>query len=63
MRLAKRNILKMAFSLIGIDLRDINTNKNNTIIYGKRKKELIKILMEKSKQEGKPIDWASIVLC
>lgn len=53
----------MAFSLIGIDLRDINTNKNNTIIYGKRKKELIKILMEKSKQEGKPIDWASIVLC
>lgn len=28
-----------------------------------RKKELIKTLMEKSKQEGKPIDWASIVLC
>ena len=28
-----------------------------------RKKELIKILMEKPKQEGKPIDWASIVLC
>ena len=28
-----------------------------------RKKELIKALMEKSKQEGKPIDWASIVLC
>ena len=63
MRLAKRNILKMAFSLIGIDLRDINTNKNNTIIYGKRQKELIKTVMEKSKQEGKPIDWASIVLC
>lgn len=28
-----------------------------------RKKELIKALMKKSKQEGKPIDWASIVLC
>ena len=28
-----------------------------------RKKELIKTLMEKAKQEGKPIDWASIVLC
>ena len=31
----------MAFSLIGIDLRDINTNKNNTIIYGKRQKERV----------------------
>lgn len=28
-----------------------------------RKKELIKALIEKSKQEGKAIDWASIVLC
>ena len=35
MRLAKRNILKMAFFLIGIDFREINTNKNETIIYGK----------------------------
>ena len=28
-----------------------------------RKKELIKALMDKAKQEGKAIDWASIVLC
>ena len=26
---------KMGFSLIGIDFREINTNKNETIIYGK----------------------------
>ena len=31
----------MAFFLIGVDLRDINTNKNNTIIYGKRQKERV----------------------
>lgn len=27
------------------------------------KKEQIKTLMEKAKQEGKTIDWATIVLC
>jgi hypothetical protein len=27
------------------------------------KREQIKALMEKMKQEGKPIDWAAIVLC
>ena len=27
------------------------------------KREQIKALMEKMKQEGKPIDWATIVLC
>ena len=28
-----------------------------------KKKEKIKALIEKMKQEGKPIDWATIVLC
>lgn len=28
-----------------------------------RKKEQVKALMEKAKQEGKTIDWATIVLC
>ena len=27
------------------------------------KREQIKALMEKMKKEGKPIDWATIVLC
>ena len=27
------------------------------------KREQIKALIEKMKQEGKPIDWATIVLC
>ena len=27
------------------------------------KREQIKALMERMKQEGKPIDWATIVLC
>jgi hypothetical protein len=27
------------------------------------KREQIKALMEKMKQDGKPIDWATIVLC
>ena len=29
----------------------------------KKKKNQIKALIEKMKQEGKPIDWATIVLC
>jgi hypothetical protein len=28
-----------------------------------QKKEQIKALIEKMKQEGKPIDWATAVLC
>jgi hypothetical protein len=28
-----------------------------------KKKEQIKALIEKMKQEGKPIDWTAIVLC
>lgn len=28
-----------------------------------KKKDQIKALIEKMKQEGKPIDWATIVLC
>ena len=28
-----------------------------------KKKEQIKALIEKMKHEGKPIDWATIVLC
>ena len=28
-----------------------------------KKKEQIKALIEKMKQEGKPIDWATAVLC
>jgi hypothetical protein len=28
-----------------------------------KKKEQIKALIEKMKQEGKPIDWATVVLC
>jgi hypothetical protein len=28
-----------------------------------KKKDQIKALMERMKQEGKPIDWATIVLC
>lgn len=28
-----------------------------------KKKERIKALIEKMTQEGKPIDWATIVLC
>ena len=28
-----------------------------------KKKEQIKALMKKMKQEGKPIDWATVVLC
>ena len=28
-----------------------------------KKKEQIKALVERMKREGKPIDWAAIVLC
>jgi hypothetical protein len=28
-----------------------------------KKKEQLKALIEKMKQEGKPIDWATAVLC
>lgn len=28
-----------------------------------KKKEQIKALVEKMKQEGKPVDWATVVLC
>ena len=28
-----------------------------------KKKEQIKALIERMKQEGKPIDWATVVLC
>lgn len=28
-----------------------------------KKKDQIKALIEKMKQEGEPIDWATIVLC
>ena len=28
-----------------------------------KKKDQIKVMIEKMKQEGKPIDWATIVLC
>ena len=28
-----------------------------------KKKEQIKALIEKMKQDGKPIDWATVVLC
>lgn len=28
-----------------------------------KKKELVKALAEKAKQDGKPIDWATAVLC
>ena len=44
------------------------TNHLPTILYTMdsvtdKKKDQIKALIEKMKQEGKPIDWATIVLC
>ena len=40
--------------ILGVMIMDSVTDK---------KKDQIKALIEKMKQEGKPIDWATIVLC